>query len=116
MARSSGLGLFYEGYEPPSRRNHLTDTPPWPLPSIPWGLSWAYWEMELKDELRATQANLRRYTREREQARSRGLSKQFQQATRKTVKLTLAKVETLKADLVWAREGLSSVAGSLRDQ
>ncbi len=94
----------------PNRLRRETEKPPWPPSPLVWGLSWACAEMEIEEELRATEVKLRRLRRDFVQAESLGFSIRFQRAARDAVKVTRARVAVLRVDLTWCQHGLSHVA------
>ena len=91
----------------PNRLRRESETPPWPPAAIPWKLRWACAEMELEEELRATEAKLRRYRRQSEEAEFLGFSEGFRRSARDVVKLTAARIAVLRTDLRWAGAALS---------
>ena len=92
------------------RQHRDTEVPPWPLPAVPWGLSWAYWEMELNEELKAARRDLRRARRERRTAMHSQDSDKVKDHSRRSLREASSRVELLTADLEWCRRGLACVA------
>ena len=94
----------------PGRQHRETEVPPWPLPPVPWGLSWAYWEMELWEELKAARRDLLRARRQRRTAMHSQVSDKVKDDSVKSLREASARVQLLTADLKWCRRGLNCVA------
>ena len=93
-------------FRAPVRSRSVGEVPPWPIPALPWRLSWAAQEMELQEELRSTAAELCRLRASLAQARDLGLGEDYRRAIRETANRVQGEYASLKTDLVWVSTAL----------
>ena len=102
--------LFPEGYCPPTRRKGTsTESPPFPVPPIPLGLSWAWQEQQLLERLPEVRRSLRKAVKVVRDFRRLGASADLLRAVSKRREKLRYQAWSLATDLQWVRRALSAV-------